>query len=218
MDDLSFFMTVYDQHADSRVALASVRKAYPSSRIFLFSGGHDTGFRWLADEFAAEGIETTNLHLSFYGGTLWTRILECYLDKPSRHLVKIDPDTRCHRMIHDLPPDDVVWGHLQTCQPEGYSHIQGGCKGTGIRAAQNLLSSKAFEDESLRNPSTYCGPERLASLRRSGLSCEDRYTQKAYEWIGVKIVHCSEVYSLYRGRPPVGYEKEYAFTHPHKTC
>jgi len=218
MEEVCFFMSVYDQHVDAEEALAGVRENYPSSRIFLFSGGKSMGFDDLARKFGAEGIETSNLHLACYGGTLWRMVLECFLMKPADHLIKIDPDTRCHRRIQSLPPTDFVWGHLQACEPEGYSHIQGGCKGTGVMAARKLLENKAFDDPSLSDPSTYCGPERLASLRHSGLGCEDRYTQKAYEKAGIMITHCPEVYSIYRGLPLAGRNHGYAFTHPHKTC
>lgn len=218
MEKISFFMSVYDQLHDADLALGSIRRHYPQARIMLFSCGDHAGFDGLSKRFGAEAIHTPNLHLSFYGGKIWTRILECFLQKPTEHLVKVDPDTRCHRMIDKLPPWECVWGHLQTCEPEGYSHIQGGCKGTGVLAAYKLLDSGAFDDPALSDPSTYCGPERLANLRETGLSCEDRYTQKVYEKVGVKIRHCDEIYSIFRGTMPRQLESRYAFTHPHKTC
>lgn len=218
MDELSFFMSVYDQFSDARMALKSVRKHYPKERIFLFSCGDNEGFEDLTRQFGADGIRTPNLHLAFYGGEIWRRILENYVEHPTKHLVKIDPDTRCHRKIMNGIPlsPNVVWGHLQSCEPEGYFHVQGGCKGTDLAAAKRLLQRKVFEDPLLGDPSTYCGPERLANLKKTGLSCEDRYTQKCYERAGVRLGHCPDIYSLYRGGPPPGHEWQYAFTHPHK--
>lgn len=217
MEEMTFFMSVHDQQDDARKALESVRRHYPSERIILFSCGHDMGFDELASGFGCDGRRTPNLHLSCHGGILWRRILEVFLELPSRWLLKIDPDSRCHRRISLLPSRDVVFGHVQPCEPEGFLHVQGGCKGVALGACEKMLESGVFDDPMFKDPSTYCGPERLASLLRNGLGCEDRYTQVAYDRLGIEIVRLPEIYSVYRGEVPENKDLRYAFTHPHKT-
>jgi hypothetical protein len=141
--DLTFFMHVF--HDAKRLAwvLNHLRSHYPGARAVVCSDGDDDPE--LPQIAAAAGAEFhlgAPLYSMKHGGRIMHRMLELYFEKPSRYLLKIDPDTGIHRRFHWLPGHSGIFGTLQS-NPL-LASIQGGCCGFNRDAAETLFHSEAF--------------------------------------------------------------------------
>ncbi|MDT4968323.1 MAG: hypothetical protein QOJ64_3060, partial [Acidobacteriota bacterium] len=153
-DDLTFFALVYKNYDATAECLLDLRRHYPSSRVILRSDGDpDPRFPILARrnevDFRAEprlfGIEN--------GGAVIERMLVIFLEKPTRYLIKIDPDTVIHRRFQYLPIRSGLFGTPQG--GEETPSIQGGCIGFTRDIAQRILQSGMLRDSRLKEPARF---------------------------------------------------------------
>lgn len=216
-DDLTFFALTYKNYDATAECLADLRKHYPESRVILRSDGdpdprlpiiakrHNTDFRGESRLF---GIEN--------GGAVIERMLVIFLEKPTRYLFKIDPDTVIHRRFRYLPVRSGLFGTLQ-CEQETPS-VQGGCMGFTRDAAEQILRSEMLRDSRLREPAKFINdsPYFFRMAHRA-----DRCGLASFDWIvpwiagelGIAIYSFDEVNSGWK-QPPPNPEQRYAVSHP----
>ena len=216
-DDLTFFSLTYKDYDAAAECLADLRKHYPRSRVILRSDGdpdprlpilagrNDADFR---GELRLFGIEN--------GGAVIERMLVIFLEKPTRYLFKIDPDTVIHRRFKYLPVRSGVFGTLQL-KHEAPS-VQGGCIGFTRDAAEQILQSGMLRDSRLRDPASFINDSpyfvRMAHrARRCGLASFDWIVPWVAGELGISIYSFDEVNSGWQQAPP-NPDQRYAVSHP----
>lgn len=215
--DFTFVVSCFEQANLAWASLGALRRVYPNERIVFFSDGDPHPMLVeIARRLGLEFVAGSRLHLAEHGGRLWQGYLEKFLERPTSHLVKVDCDTKAWRRMTWPAPSDCVCGDLRPCEPEGFMHVQGGCKVIGAEACKVLAGSGVLLDERYKDVSSYCGPERAASLLPTRLGCEDRYMAHACRRSGVPLRRHPEVLSRPFGPPPSNPGLRLAFTHPHK--
>src|ERR1051325_4483213 len=148
-DDLTFFALTYKDYEATVKCLRDLRKHYPVSRVILRSDGDpDPRFPLLARSNKVEFHQESRLFGIENGGAIIERMLELFLERPTRYLFKIDPDTVIHRRCKYLQVRSGVFGTLQ-CETETPS-IQGGCMGFTRDAAEQILKSGRLRDSRLK--------------------------------------------------------------------
>jgi len=92
--DLTFFLGLYQDQKRAEPMLAMLRKFYPESTLIIRSDGDSNPLNAdLAKQFDAHYFEEERLYPIENGGAMANRILELFLDHPSRYLFKMDTDT-----------------------------------------------------------------------------------------------------------------------------
>src|SRR2546428_4981019 len=153
-DDLTFFALVYQDYDAMAACLKDLRKHYPTSRVILRSDGdQDPRFPLLASDHKVEFHGELRLFGIENGGAVIERMLELFLERPTRYLFKIDPDTVIHRRFKYLPGRSGVFGTLQ-CEEETPS-VQGGCMGFSRDSADRILQSRMLRDGRLKEPANF---------------------------------------------------------------
>ncbi len=215
--DLTFFALVYGDYDDVTDCLRDLRQHYPTSRVILRSdgdpdprlpllaGGNDIDFRQESRLFAIEN-----------GGAIIERMLVLFLERPTRYLFKIDPDTVIHRRFKYLPLRDGVFGTLQ-CEHDTPS-VQGGCMGFTREAAEQILKSGLLRDFRLREPAKFIDDSpyffRMADrANRCGLASFDWIVPWVAGELGIPLYAFDEVNSGWR-QPPPNPAGRYAVSHP----
>lgn len=216
-DDLTFFALTYQNYDAAAECLEDLRKHYPASRVVLRSDGdpdprlpilarrHNVDFR---EELRLFGIEN--------GGAVIERMLVLFLEKPTRYLFKIDPDTVIHRRFQYLPVRSGLFGTLQT-EAETPS-IQGGCLGMTRDAAEQILQSELLRDSRLKEPARFVNDSpyffRMAHrANRCGLASFDWILPWIACELGIAIYPFDEVNSGWQQAPP-NPNQRYAVSHP----
>lgn len=216
-DDLTFFALIYKNYDTTTECLRDLRKHYPASRVILRSDGDpDPRFAILAKrnkvDFRAElrlfGVEN--------GGAVIERMLELFFERPTRYLLKIDPDTVIHRRFQYLPARSGLFGTLQG--GEETPSIQGGCIGFTRDSAELILHSGMLRDSRLREPAKFIhdSPYFVRMTRRA-----DRCGLASFDWIlpwvagelGIPLFPFDEVNSGWQRAPP-NPNQRYAVSHP----
>ena len=153
-EDLTFFALIYKNYDATAECLADLRKHYPRSRVILRSDGDpDPRFPILAKRHNVDFRGESRLFNIENGGAVIERMLVIFLEKPTRYLFKIDPDTVIHRRFRYLPVRSGLFGTLQ-CEQETPS-VQGGCMGITRDAAEQILESQMLRDSRLREPAKF---------------------------------------------------------------
>jgi hypothetical protein len=215
--DLTFFAQVYKDYDATAECLRDLRKHYPASRVVLRSDGDsDPRLPTLAERNDAEFRGELRLFGIENGGAAVERMLVLFLEKPTRYLFKIDPDTVIHRRFRYLPVRGGLFGTLQTV-PETPS-IQGGCMGFTRDAAEQILRSEMLRDGRLREPAGFIDDSpyffRMADRAdRCGLASFDWIVPWVASELGIPIYPFDEVNSGWRQAPPNPGQR-YAVTHP----
>ena len=216
-DDLTFFALTYKNYDAAAECLQDLRKHYPASRVILRSDGDpDPRFPSLAkrnnvdfrDEMRLFGIEN--------GGAIIERMLVLFLERATRYLFKIDPDTVIHRRFKYLPIRNGIFGTLQL-ERETPS-IQGGCLGITRDAAETILQSEKLRDSRLREPVKFINDSpyffRMADrAKRCGLASFDWILPWIASELEIPIYKFDEVNSGWK-QPPPNPGQRYAVTHP----
>src|SRR5947209_3321337 len=144
-DNLTFFALTYKDHHATAECLGDLRKHYSASRVILRSDGDpDPRLPILAKRNKVDLRRELRLFGIENGGAVIERMLVLFLEKPTRYLLKIDPDTVIHRRFRYLPVRSGLFGTLQTEQET--PSIQGGCMGFTRDAAEQILQSKMLRD------------------------------------------------------------------------
>ena len=103
-DDITFVIGVYRDRLRAEGALARLREHFPDARVIVRSDGdRDPKNRELSERFDVDYREEERLYPIEHGGAMIARMLELFLEQPTRYLLKIDTDTAVYRRFHFLP-------------------------------------------------------------------------------------------------------------------
>ena len=216
-EDLTFFAQVYKNYDAAAECLGDLRKHYLASRVILRSDGDpDPRFPALAERNEAEFRGELRLFGIENGGAVIERMLVLFLEKPTRYLFKIDPDTVIHRRFRYLPVRSGLFGTLQTVLET--PSIQGGCMGFTRDAAEQILQSGLLRDSRLREPARFIDDSpyffRMTDrANRCGLASFDWIVPWVASELGVPLYPFDEVNSGWQQAPP-NHNQRYAVTHP----
>jgi hypothetical protein len=216
-EELTFFAQIYQNYDATAECLGDLRRHYPASRVILRSDGDsDPRFPALAKHNDADFRRESRLFGIENGGAAIERMLVLFLEKPTRYLFKIDPDTVIHRRFRYLPVRSGLFGTLQTV-PETPS-IQGGCMGFTRDAAERILQSEMLRDSRLREPAKFINDSpyfvRMTDrANRCGLASFDWIVPWVASELGIPIYPFDEVNSGWR-QAPQNPNRCYAVTHP----
>jgi hypothetical protein len=216
-EDLTFFALIYKNYDATAECLTDLRKHYPGSRVILRSDGDpDRRFPILAKHHNADFRGELRLFGIENGGAVIERMLVIFLEKPTRYLFKIDPDTVIHRRFRYLPVLSGLFGTLQ-CEQETPS-IQGGCMGFTRDAAEQILESGMLRDSRLKEPDKFISDSpyffRMAHrAHRCGLASFDWIVPWVASELGISMYSFDEVNSGWQQAPP-NPEQRYAVSHP----
>jgi len=216
-EDLTFFALTYKDYDAAAECLADLRRHYTGSRVILRSDGDtDPRLPILAKRYGAEYRGESRLFGIENGGAVIERMLVIFLEKPTRYLFKIDPDTVIHRRFKYLPARSGLFGTLQL-EHETPS-VQGGCMGFTQDAAERILQSGMLRDGRLREPAEFIDDSpyfvRMAHrARRCGLASFDWMVPWVAGELGISIYSFDEVNSGWQQAPP-NPDRRYAVSHP----
>jgi hypothetical protein len=216
-DDLTFFALVYKDYDATVAFLKELRTHYLSSRVILRSDGdEDPRFPLLARGHRVDFLGELRLFGIENGGAVIERMLELFLERPTRYLLKIDPDTVIHRRFKYLPVRSGVFGTLQ-CEEETPS-VQGGCMGFSRDAADRILQSRMLRDVRLKEPAKFINDSayffRMAyRANRCGLASFDWIVAWVAGELGIPLFRFDEVNCGWQ-QPPPNPEGRYAVSHP----
>lgn len=216
-DDLTFFALLYKNYDATAECLVDLRKHYSGSRVILRSDGDpDARFSTLARHYRVDFRAESRLFGIENGGAVIERMLEIFLERPTRYLFKIDPDTVIHRRFESLPVRSGLFGTLQ-CEPETPS-VQGGCLGFTRDVAEKILRSQLLRDLRLQEPSRFINDSpyffRMAHrANRCGLASFDWILGWVASELGISSYAFAEVNSGWQ-QPPSNLNQRYAVTHP----
>jgi hypothetical protein len=216
-DDLTFFALTYKNYDAAAQCLADLRKHYSSSRVILRSDGDpDARLPILAKRHQVDFREESRLFEIENGGAVIERMLELFCEKPTRYLLKIDPDTVIHRRFQYLPGRSGLFGTMQT--EEETPSIQGGCLGFTRDAAEQILQSQMLRDSRLKDPAKFISDSpyffRMAHRAdRCGLSSFDWILPWIAGELRIPIYAFDEVNSGWQQAPP-NPNQRYAVSHP----
>lgn len=216
-EDLTFFALTYKNYDATAECLTDLRRYYPQSHVILRSDGDpDPRFPLLARHHNIDFRGESRLFGIENGGAVIERMLVIFLEKPTRYLFKIDPDTVIHRRFKYLPVRTGLFGTLQT-EKETPS-IQGGCMGFTRDAAEQILQSGMLRDSRLREPAKFINDSpyfvRMAHrAHRCGLASFDWIVPWIASKLGIPTYSFDEVNSGWRQAPP-NPEQRYAVSHP----
>jgi hypothetical protein len=212
--DITFLMQVYKNYELALPALKLLRLSYPKSRLIVISDGDpDSRYKDFIALFNAEYFEQERLYTIENGGRGLHRWLEYYMLKPSRYLIKIDPDTRIDRRFAYLPiPLGCdIFGMLQN-----YRNPQGGCVVFTFKAAKKLYDSKIFLSDELKDYDVtwgkYLDRDILKERVDLGVTSTDWVLCWACEKIGINTADFCEIHSEWRHGIP-NMDKKYAVVH-----
>lgn len=216
-DDLTFFALTYRNYDATAACLEDLRKYYPGSRVILRSDGDpDPRLPILAKRNKVDFRGESRLFGIENGGAAIERMLELFLEQPTRYLFKIDPDTVIHRRFQYLPLRSGLFGTLQTEQET--PSIQGGCMGFTWDAAEQILQSERLRDRRLNEPAKFINDSpyfvRMADrANRCGLASFDWIVPWIASELGIPIYSFDEVNSGWQQAPP-NPNQRYAVSHP----
>jgi hypothetical protein len=216
-DDLTFFALTYKNYNAAAECLADLRKHFPASRVILRSDGDpDSRLAILAQRYEVDFRDELRLFGIENGGAVIERMLTLFLEKPTRYLLKIDPDTVIHRRFRYLPLRNGLFGTLQTEQET--PSIQGGCMGFTSAAAEQILQSDLLRDNRLREPARFINDSpyfvRMTDrANRCGLASFDWIVPWVASQLGIPVYSFDEVNSGWQQAPP-NPNQRYAVTHP----
>lgn len=216
-DDLTFFALTYKNYDATVECLRDLRKHYSRSRVILRSDGDsDPRFPILAKSNQVDFRGELRLFGIENGGAVIERMLVLFLEKPTRYLFKIDPDTVIHRRFKCLPVRTGLFGTLQLAHAT--PSIQGGCLGFTRDAAEQILQSGMLRDSRLKEPAKFINDSpyfvRMTErARRCGLASFDWIVPWIAGELGIPIYPFDEVNSGWQQAPP-NPNQRYAVTHP----
>ena len=216
-DDLTFFALVFQNYDATAECLTDLRRHYPASRVILRSDGDpDPRFPILARRNKVDFRSESRLFTIENGGAVIERMLELFLEKPTRYLFKIDPDTVIHRRFEYLPVRNGLFGTLQL-EHESPS-IQGGCVGFTRDATEQILHSQMLRDRRLKEPAKFIDDSpyffRMAHrAQRCGLASFDWIVPWVASELGIPLYAFDEVNSGWQQALP-NPNQRFAVTHP----
>lgn len=222
-EDITWYLQVYRDPAETVQALRSLRCHYPRSRVVVLSDGDDDPrFPCIARRFGAEYMAGERLYGIEHGGRMIQRMFDAFLAKPTDYLFKIDTDTRVHRRFRFLPVGCAMFGTLEWETGNrrislDYPSVQGGCTGFTLEAARRIAESGLLlSDELLDYRATWADNDEMVSRAQTrGMISTDYVKRWVCRRLGIPLQQYDEVRSLFRGSVADDGEG-FAVTHPHK--
>lgn len=216
-EDLTFFMLTYKNYEATAECVRDLRKHYSASRVIVRSDGDpDPRLPVMAKLNQVEFRGESRLFRIENGGAVIERMLGLFQEKPTRYLLKIDPDTVIHRPFHYLPIRSGLFGTLQTVTET--PSIQGGCMGFTRDTAEQILQSGMLRDIRLTEPAKFINDSpyffRMSDrANRCGLASFDWIVSWICSELGIPMYEFDEVNSGWKQAPPNS-DGRYAVTHP----
>ena len=103
-DDLTFFLLSYRDYERTETCLQRLRAHLPRARVVVRSDGDDDPrYLSLVRRFGVDYRPEPMLFPVENGAAVVARMFEIFLEKPTPHLFKIDPDTVVHRRFRYRP-------------------------------------------------------------------------------------------------------------------
>src|SRR6267143_1687850 len=204
-DNLTFFALTYKNYDATAECLGDLRKHYSASSVILRSDGDsDHRLTILAKRNKVDFRGELRLFGIENGGAVIERMLELFLEQPTRYLFKIDPDTVIHRRFQYLPVRSGLFGTLQTEQET--PSIQGGCMGFTRDAAEQILQSEMLRGSRLTEPTKFIDDSpyfvRMTDrANRCGLASFDWIVPWIASQLGISIYSFDEVNSGWQQAP-----------------
>ena len=219
--DITFFMGLYRDLDRAEGALFRLRKHFPHARTVVRSDGDDNQEnRELANRFDVDYRDEDRLCPIENGGAVIARMLELYLEQPTKYLFKIDTDTAVYRRFRFLPEQSGLFGTLQTNKQGKCPSIQGGFIGFSEDASRLIHDSRILEDSRLKDPFSFRDESGYFSrmgrrARRTGLCSFDWTIGWVATEMQIPMFSFSEVHCRWLPENNVENEDlEYAVTHP----
>jgi len=219
-EDITFFMGLYHDRARAVGALARIREFYPAAHVIVRSDGDaDPMNRELSEHFDVDYRAEERLYPIEHGGAMIARILELFLEQPTRYLLKVDTDTAVYRRFFYLPNEEGVFGNVQTAR-QGCDSIQGGFTGVTEAAARAIFDSGLLEDARLKDPYSYRSESPYFNrmrrrVNRTGLCSFDWIVGWAAFELGLPLIPFDEVHCKGLAKNNVENEDlQFAVTHP----
>ncbi len=218
----------YDQDALLRPRLGAIRQHNPKSRILIQPSESSASKirQWRAStiDLDVDWLEPLPIHTSGSGITMTGAMLDAYLQMPHRpgYLIKVDLDARVHRPFHRIPKNSSgVFGTLEHFTHSGTSfgdfpNVQGGCYGMSRETAQQIRDAAILERTDFKeNPGIWVdGVSEWRNLPELKITLEDGLLRWVTKQLNLKPHPFEEIDS--RFRRILGYEGDFAVTHPHK--
>ena len=218
--DITFFMGLYLDRARAEGALSRLREHFPTARVIVRSDGDgDPENHRLAELFDADYREEERLYPVEHGGAMIARMLELFLEQPTRYLLKLDTDTAIDRRFRFLPEEKGVFGQVQSSK-QGCQSIQGGFTGFTESTARAIFDSGLLEDVRLKDPFSYRDEsayfDRMGHrVVRTGLCGFDWIVGWAATELGLPLISFSEVHCKGLAKNAIKNDDlEFAVTHP----
>ena len=219
-DDITFFIGIYRDRVRAEGALARLREHFPDARVIARSDGDkDPKNRKLPERFDVDYREEERLYPIENGGAMISRMLELYLEQPTRYLLKIDTDTAAYRRFHFLPREKGVFGKVQNSK-QGCISVQGGFTGLTEETARCILDSGVLDDDRLKDPISYrlesAYFDRMAyRVERTGLCGFDWIVGWVAHKLELPLISFSEVHCKWLPKHNVKNDDlKFAMTHP----
>jgi hypothetical protein len=148
-EDITFVMHVYKDGQLADWSLGNLRKCYPKSRVLVIADGDpDPLLDTFAEKHGVEFQRTDRLMLLETGVAYLMNRMEQFLKKPTKYMIKIDPDTGFHRRFKYIPNYDV-FGCVLYAKETGPYTIRGGFYGFSGDAVKEIYESDIFSNPDL---------------------------------------------------------------------
>ena len=208
--DLTFALHTYHDAELANWCMGNVRKQFPDCRIILLSDG-DTDARLpaFAEKNNAEFSITERLMLTNKGTEFLKNRLAKFMLKPTKFLLKIDPDSGVHRRFRYLPAYDV-FGNVVYGSNIGPKEVYGGFVGTSLQAVTEMLASGVLDSAELKSVLRTWKVEDNGTL----LLNEDGAYIDACNRLDFEIGPFPEIRTLFKYKK--NRNNRYAITHPCK--
>jgi hypothetical protein len=165
-------------------------------------------------KFGATYIRGERLKVIEAGALWWQRVFEAGLSLGTRHILKVDPDTRFNRPARDWPTEDCFGHHIGRPGIVG-EHIQGGVQGFQRIAVERIVNSGICKKADFKNVAYWAFTAgECTHFEKERYLSTDRLIMRILNELGMSRCHWREVVSNW-GPAPADAER-YAISHAHK--
>jgi hypothetical protein len=212
--DFCIVMTIVESPEKVAWALRHLRAVYPTVPTVLISDGvEEPRYAEIATQYQADYILGEKLKVLEKGGQWWQRAFEAGLAFGTRHILKVDPDTRFNRPILHWPDADC-FGTISG-KGQNWEHIQGGVQGFSRSAAETMANSGRCLCPSYCAVETWAwGEKEREEMKRDNYLSTDRVLMRLLREHGLRWENWPEVMSLWERAPENA--EHYAISHAHK--
>lgn len=212
--DVGVVMTVVEPPEKVAWALRHLRAVYPDAPAAVISDGVDNaGYAEVAMRYGADYIRGERLKVIDAGARWWQRAFEAGLALGTRHILKVDPDTRFNRPARYWPEEDCFGYHLGPGMIG--EHLQGGVQGFQRSAVGRIVESGICLRDEFKKVAYWTFHEGEGEgFERDGYLSTDRLLMRILNELKMSRTYWTEVVSHW-GPAPADAER-YAISHAHK--